>query len=132
MALLPIGHPFLLFLFQREQVLQTPLPNGLELTLFLLQRLLTLVLWLTFLEQLLWQRLLALLELQPQSLRTEKLTVYGNIWGSGNIILQKGSYNITLTPTSTLTANRTITFPRFIRPQLQFPQLPQLLYLQQE
>jgi len=42
---------------------------------------------------------------------TEKLTVYGNIWGSGNIILQKGSYNITLTPTSTLTANRTITFP---------------------
>jgi parallel beta-helix repeat protein len=41
---------------------------------------------------------------------TEKLTVYGNIWGSGNIILQKGSYNITLTP-ATLTANRTITFP---------------------
>ena len=40
----------------------------------------------------------------------EKLTVYGNIWGSGNIILQKGSYNITLTPT-TLTANRTLTFP---------------------
>ncbi|MCR6624654.1 MAG: hypothetical protein NDF58_08790, partial [archaeon YNP-LCB-024-027] len=40
----------------------------------------------------------------------EKLTVYGNIWGSGNIILQKGSYNITLTP-STLTANRTLTLP---------------------
>jgi len=41
---------------------------------------------------------------------TEKLTVYGNIWGSGNIILQKGSYNITLTP-ATLTASQTITFP---------------------
>jgi len=40
----------------------------------------------------------------------EKLTVYGNIWGSGNIILQSGSYNLTLTP-ATLTANRTITFP---------------------
>jgi hypothetical protein len=40
----------------------------------------------------------------------EKLTVYGNIWGSGNIILQKGSYNITLTP-ATLSSNQTITFP---------------------
>jgi hypothetical protein len=48
------------------------------------------------------------------------LTVYGNIWGSGNILLQKGSYNITLTPTSTLTANRTTYFPRFIRHSCSF------------
>jgi parallel beta-helix repeat protein len=41
---------------------------------------------------------------------SEKLTVYGNILGSGNIILQSGSYNLTLTPAA-LSSNQTITFP---------------------
>jgi hypothetical protein len=40
----------------------------------------------------------------------EKLTVYGNVWTSGDIILQKGLYNLTLTP-AILSSNRTITFP---------------------